>query len=159
MIATFSHLPSQARYEMINMILTQTHGSVNDTAALFDGCPNTVRLVTAWEAHLTALRHQGAPNLLQSHHILYIEARMIQNRTMTSEQLARELVTSESDLPRCSARTIERCRKRRGLHASRMRHACHMSDAAPRNRVLWCQRQSERETHWNEIIRIIDSKR
>jgi hypothetical protein len=70
MIANFSRLLTQARYKMINMILRQRYRSIDDTAAMFGVCSNTVRSVAWWDANPTLLRHQVAPKILHSRHVL-----------------------------------------------------------------------------------------
>ncbi|MDR1890845.1 MAG: hypothetical protein LBQ23_01505 [Puniceicoccales bacterium] len=133
-------------------MMQQTHAPVNAVASMFGVCSNTIRSVASWAVDLHPFGKPGVPKLLKPHHILYVEARTIYDRKMTNEELAREMIAFYPDLPRCSAKTIDRYRNSLGLHYLPMRQGCHMSDAARHKRILWCQKQQELDTDWRKIF-------
>jgi hypothetical protein len=101
MVTFISKLPIKARYQAILQVSGRLPGLPGSHAAnlvsFFGTCDNTVRSALAWRPGVHPLGKLGAPELLQDHHKLYIEARTLANRTITGREA---LVTKFPDLER-----------------------------------------------------------
>jgi hypothetical protein len=111
----FQHLMklhTEALYKTIQLAAQRLPltNRVQILAQLFGVCPNTIRSALAWQPCFPC-GNPGAPWRLQGHHILYVEARTLANRSMTNHELAQEFVAFFPYLGRCSEQTVGRRRE------------------------------------------------
>jgi hypothetical protein len=141
MLSVFHQLSAQARYEAIHSVSVRMQGlpgsHIMNLASCFGTSENTIRTALAWRPDLPPPGRPGAPQLLQDHHKIYIEARTLCNRTQTNRDLAQELVAFFPDLPKCSEQTVARCRHELGLKFCPRRSSCEMTESSRQRRVAW----------------------
>lgn len=148
------HLPVATRYEMIGSIFYQTHLDNSTLGEIFNLSPNTIRTAISYCNDPWLLPQRGRPHTLKPHHLQYIEARTISNRTMTNPQLAQELKSFFPDLAesKLHATTVGRARNELGLHFLPMRENCAITEHARHARVTWCQAQQEIDRNWERVV-------
>jgi hypothetical protein len=86
-------LHTKARYDTIQLAVQRLPltNRVQILAQLFGACANAIRPAVAWQPG-SLCGNPGAPRPLPDHYIFYVEARTMANRSMTNDELGREMV-------------------------------------------------------------------
>lgn len=139
---------------MIGYVHEQANMDVFQLSKMFGLCQNTIKTAISYCENPWPLPLIGRPKTLQPHHLLYIEARTLSNRTMTNKELAQELCAFYPDLAQSKLHptTVGRARNKMGLHFLPMRRNCAITPQSRATRVRWCQEQQEIQRDWTRVV-------
>lgn len=117
------------------------------------GCCNaTIYNAISYTGRLKDLPKHGRPKILNQEHYLFIEARTINDRTLSNNRLADELVKAFPELTHCSPQTIMRARHLMGLKYLPRRKNCAITQVSRDNRVAWCRKRIHEQTNWQKVV-------
>ena len=95
---SFKQLSTPVRYNMIGEASVNSGLSVQQLSKIFNITQTTVRTAIKYHQNPLETSPMGRPKLLRDHHLRFIEAKTISNRSMSCSELVRELKEHFQDL-------------------------------------------------------------
>ena len=139
-------IPQKQKYELIQLIDWKTIQNVVGC------CRNTIYNAIRYTGKIDQLLVHERPSLLKPHHVQFIKARTLGNRSLSNLQLSRDLVNYFDDLTKCSPQTVMRTRHDLGIHFLPVRTNCAVTQASRIKRINWCKEKLSKGIDWTRVV-------